>query len=236
MDLLYAKDPDEAMIEAAACLEVIEGKQFEFPIYFDQEERATLVTGKANCSAMVRRFCDMLEAAGYWVGLYTSRSVLGTHIEDSIKTRYALWIAEWGSKLNYSGAVGMWQRSSKGNVQGISGDVDLDTSYVDYPAKIKAAGRNGFAINGDTIGTEEVIKLGDKGGQVVVLQTALTKLGYLRAKDDKHPGEIDGHFGKITMSGVCGFQFEHGLTITGKGDAETQKAINAALKEAGADA
>lgn len=232
----YAKTVDEVKQEAAACIEVLKGKQFEFPIWFDQEEKSQFDTGKANCSAMVRAFCNALEAAGYWVGLYTSRSILGTHIEDDIKTRYALWVAEWGLKLNYSGAVGMWQLSSNGVVPGITGNVDLDTSYVDYPAKIKAAGRNGFAIDGDTIGTEEVIKLGDKGGQVVVLQTALTKLGYLRAKDDKYPGEIDGHFGRITLSGVCGFQFEHGLTVNGKCDAETQKAINAALKEAGADA
>lgn len=140
----YAKTVDEAKQEAAVCIEVLKGKQFEFPIWFDQEEKDQFATGKENCSAMIRAFCDALEAAGYWVGLYTSRSVLGTHIEDDIKKRYALWVAEWGSKLNYSGTVGMWQRSSKGSVPGIDGDVDLDTAYIDYPTKIKAKGLNGY--------------------------------------------------------------------------------------------
>ena len=38
----------------------------------------------------------------------------------------------------------MWQYSSTGRVSGISGNVDMDICYVDYPAKIKAAGLNGF--------------------------------------------------------------------------------------------
>lgn len=140
----YATTPDEAKQEAEVCVSILKGKQFEFPIFFDQEEKATLDTGRANCSAMVRAFCEVLEKNGYWVGLYTSRSVLSTHIEDDIKTRYALWIAEWGSKLNYSGTVGLWQYSEKGKVDGISGNVDLDMAYVDYAMKVKAAGLNGY--------------------------------------------------------------------------------------------
>ena len=141
----YAITPDEAKIEAEVCVSILAGKQFEFPVFFDQEEKAVLDTGKANCSAMVHAFCEVLEKAGYWVGLYTSRSVLGTHIEDDIKTRYALWAAEWGPKLNYSGTVGIWQYSEKGRVNGINGDVDLDMAYIDYPTKVKATGLNGFS-------------------------------------------------------------------------------------------
>lgn len=141
----YATTVDEARLEAEVCVSILKGKQFEFPIYFDLEEKKAFDTGKANCSDMARAFCDVLEKAGYWTGLYTSRSPLGTHIEDDIKTRYALWIAEYGSKLNYSGNVGIWQHSCKGSVNGISGDVDLDTGYVDYPAKVKAAGLNGYS-------------------------------------------------------------------------------------------
>lgn len=140
----YATTVDEARLEAEVCVQILKNKQFEFPVFFDQEEKKTLDTGKANCSAMVRAFCDVLEKAGYWVGLYTSRSVLSTHIEDDIKTRYALWVAEWGSKLNYSGSVGLWQYSSEGKVNGISGNVDLDIAYVDFPAIIRNKGLNGF--------------------------------------------------------------------------------------------
>lgn len=140
----YAKTVEEARQEAEVCVSILAGKQFEFPVFFDQEDKETLATGKANCSAMVRAFCEVLEKNGYWVGLYTSRSMLSTHIEDDIKTRYALWVAEWGAKLNYNGSVGIWQYCETGKVDGISGNVDLDIAYVDYATKVKAKGLNGF--------------------------------------------------------------------------------------------
>ena len=143
----YARTVDEARQEAETCISILRGKQFEYPIFYDVEEKATLNTGKANCSAMIRAFCEVLEKAGYWVGLYTSRSVLGTHIEDDIKTRYALWAAEWGARLNYSGSVGIWQYSDKGKVDGINGYVDLDEGYVDYARIVKGKGLNGFAAS-----------------------------------------------------------------------------------------
>ena len=143
----YARTVDEARQEAETCISILRSKQFEYPIFFDVEEKATLNTGKANCSAMIRAFCEVLEKAGYWVGLYTSRSVLGTHIEDDINTRYALWAAEWGAGLNYSGSVGIWQYSDKGKVDGINGYVDLDEGYVDYARIVKEKGLNGFAAS-----------------------------------------------------------------------------------------
>lgn len=141
----YAVSPDEAKIEAEVCISILKGKQFEFPVYFDLEEQKAFNTGKANCSAMVRAFCGELEKAGYWAGLYMSRSPFNSYMEDDIKTRYALWLAEYNSKLNYSGSVGMWQKSSTGRVSGISGNVDIDEGYIDYTEKVKSAGLNGFS-------------------------------------------------------------------------------------------
>ena len=38
----------------------------------------------------------------------------------------------------------MWQKSERGGIDGISGDVDLDECYVDYPEIIRGGGFNGF--------------------------------------------------------------------------------------------
>ncbi|MBR0484451.1 MAG: glycoside hydrolase family 25 protein [Oscillospiraceae bacterium] len=141
----YAVSPDEAKIEAQVCISILQGKQFEYPIYFDLEEQNAFNTGKANCSAMVCAFCGELEKAGYFAGLYMSRSPFNSYMEDDIKTRYALWLAEYGNRLNYSGSVGMWQKSSTGRVSGISGNVDMNECYIDYAGKIKSAGLNGFS-------------------------------------------------------------------------------------------
>lgn len=56
---------------------------------------------------------------------------------------------------------------------------------------------------------EKYIKKGDKGEDVVWLQTKLTKCGYLPK------GQIDGDFGKITLGALCGFQLENGLDADG---------------------
>ena len=141
----YAMTPEEAHKEAEVCLEVIKDKQFGYPIYFDVEEEKQLKLGKEKVSAIILAFLEKVEAAGYWVGLYMSASPLSDLVTDSIRNRFAVWVANVGvQKPDYSGAYGMWQYSWKGKLDGISGDVDLDHCYTDYPAQIKAKGLNGY--------------------------------------------------------------------------------------------
>lgn len=140
----YALTPAEAEAEARIFLQTIAGKQFEFPVWFDIEERKAFNTGMKNCSAMIRAFCGTMEQAGYWCGIYCSTSAIRAYIDADTQKRYSMWVAEWGNKLNYSGAS-IWQYSSKGKINGISGNVDLDDCAVDYPEMIKSAGKNGYA-------------------------------------------------------------------------------------------
>ena len=145
----YATDPEDAKKEAAACMEVIKGKQFDFPIYYDLETDAKsgyfpFSKGKAHCSELVKSFCLTLEKAGYFAGLYISRSPLQTHITKDVAERFALWVAEYGAKLNYSGQYGIWQKSRNGRVVGIIGEVDLDEAKINYSEIIKNGGFNGY--------------------------------------------------------------------------------------------
>lgn len=143
----YARTPEDAEREAAACLEVIKDKQFEYPIYFDMENSATVNLanlGKAQCTAIAKAFLDKVERAGYWVGLYMSKSPLESFISEEVRNRYAVWVAHYTDKTTYSGQFGMWQYSDTGKIPGIIGNVDLDICYVDYPAEIKKAGLNGY--------------------------------------------------------------------------------------------
>lgn len=138
----YATSEAEAKQEAKACLEVIKGKTFEYPIYFDVEGKA--LTNKATVSACCKAFCGTLEAAGYFTGIYISRSPAQTMLDSICTSKYALWLAEYNSKLNWTGDVGAWQYSSTGVIPGITGHVDMDECYIDYPTLIKNGGYNGF--------------------------------------------------------------------------------------------
>lgn len=146
----YATTPDEARQEASVFLDVIKGKQFDYPVFYDVEEQKQFNLGKEKLSAIIRAFMEKLEASGYWVGLYMSASPLSSYVTEEIRKRYAIWVANYGvSKPIYTGDYGLWQYSSTGKIDGISGNVDLDYSYVDYPEKIKSKGLNGYAKQPD---------------------------------------------------------------------------------------
>lgn len=143
----YAMSEDEARLEADVFLSIIKGKQFEFPVYFDVEEKKQFDLGKEKVSAIMRAFLEKVESDGYFTGLYGSASSLITHTADDIKNRYTIWLAHWVEKTNYSGSYALWQYSEKGSVSGINGNVDLDTCTTDFPAIIKAKGLNGYGTH-----------------------------------------------------------------------------------------
>lgn len=144
----YADSVENAKTEAKVCLEAIKGKQFEYPIYFDLEEKSQFDKGKAFCDSLVRAFCGEIEKAGYFTGLYCSTYWLSNFISKEVSDRYAIWVAQYGSKCTYNvSPYGMWQYSSTGKIPGINGNVDLDYCYVDYPKSIKAKGLNGIGKN-----------------------------------------------------------------------------------------
>lgn len=140
----YAMNENEARQEADVFLSVIKGKQFEMPVYFDLEEKKQFDLGKEKVSAIMRAFLEKVESAGYFTGLYGSASPLFTHTADDIKSHYTIWLAHWVDRTNYSGAYAVWQYSEKGKVDGISGNVDLDICYKDFPIIIKGKGLNGW--------------------------------------------------------------------------------------------
>ena len=166
----YANSVADAKKEAEVCLEIIKGKQFEYPIYFDIEGSALSGDVSGKCKA----FCEAIEKAGYYAGIYISRSPAQTHLSKDVASKYALWLAEYSSKCNYSGDYGMWQYGDNGKISGISGAVDMDYCYVDYPTLIKKAGKNGYTKTPELPVLDKTgFKQGDKGYQALALKSLL---------------------------------------------------------------
>lgn len=152
---LDATDEKGAVEEAEIFISLLKGKRFAYPVYLDIEKDKHFKLSKAKFSAVCRAFLQKVESAGYWVGLYTNLNGLKNFIEDDIKTRYAIWLAQWDvSKPTYTGTYGIWQEKV-GKIEGVTGDVDIDHAYVDYPTKIKAKGLNGFGITNPQKYTKE---------------------------------------------------------------------------------
>ena len=127
---------------------VLKGRQFELPIYFDIEDTVHKALSQAQATAVTVAFLKCLEAKGYWVGIYSSKSFLENYIQASVRNRYALWVAQWNTELHYTGQVGMWQFGGETNYirsTHVCGQtVDQNYMLVDYPTQIKARGKNGF--------------------------------------------------------------------------------------------
>ena len=146
----YALNENDAIQEAKVFLEIIKNKRFAYPVIYDVEENNQFALGKQAVSKIIRAFLSTVESAGYWVGLYMSRAQLNAYVEDDIKNRYTIWLAEWGVKQpTYKGQYGLWQYGV-GKASGVSGDCDLDYCYVDYPTLIKQKGLNGFSNTDNT--------------------------------------------------------------------------------------
>lgn len=148
----YATTVEQVEQEADVCIEVLKGKQYEFPIFYDLETQAAFNTGKQNVSNMIMAFGKKLEKAGYYTGLYCSTYYLTNYVTDEVKRKFTLWVAQYNSSCTYSGAgrVDMWQYSETGSVPGISrADTDLDECYYDYPTAIKNKHLNGFTGNAE---------------------------------------------------------------------------------------
>lgn len=144
----YALTSEAAEAEADFMLEILKGKSFEYPIFIDIEEKTQATLSKDVCSEIVTAFCSKLESAGYFAGIYSYDSFFSANLPVEIQNRFASWTARVENiKPTYCSNYGMWQNSWKGTVNGISGDVDMNICYKDYPSIIKAKGLNGFSIN-----------------------------------------------------------------------------------------
>lgn len=152
----YAKSVEDAKKEAEVFLKIIKGKQFEMPVAFDVEEKSQSDKGKAFVSDIIRAFCERVERAGYFVSVYANKYWLEHYIDDDCKRKYDIWLAHWAAQTDYNGRYGMWQNSSKGRIQGISGNCDTDKAYKDYPKIMREYGLNGFKKSGASSGSGNI--------------------------------------------------------------------------------
>lgn len=139
----YATSVADAKKEAEVCLSILKGKQFEYPIYYDLEDPSMTGCGKSVLTQIATTFCETLENAGYYVGIYSNPNWLKNYLDYNTVKKYTLWLAHWGvSEPSYK--CGLWQYSSSGSVSGISGRVDMNWGYQDFPTEIKNGKFNGF--------------------------------------------------------------------------------------------
>lgn len=152
-----ALDEVEAVEEASMVIRLIEAYDVDYPVFLDSESaggsgRADGLTAKERTAAH-KAFLETISAAGYETGVYASRNWLYDRINVTDLSEYKTWLAEYAEVPAYEGYYDMWQYTSKGKVNGISTNVDLNLCYMNIDTSINhargAAGYSGV-VNGDS--------------------------------------------------------------------------------------
>ena len=186
----YALTVADALQEAEFCLALLKGKQFEYPIYFDMEEKTQMALTTEQLSDIAVAFCNKIEAAGYWVGIYSYGSALQCEVNYEKTKRFDCWVAHTGvTKPSYTHPYGMWQYSHTGNVPGAnisSGKCDMNYAYQDYPTLIKKAGLNGFTKSAvpETQYTVSFSGISTKG-EAETIKNKIEAMGYIGKIEEK---------------------------------------------------
>lgn len=140
----YAGSIEEGVEEARAFIGALKGKQLDFPVYLDLEEKSQFDKGIGFCTRLVEAFCGELEKAGYYAGVYCSTYWYTNFVEESVREKRPAWIADYRDRCYYTGTYGIWQYDAA-YVPGVQYDCDRDIGYVDYSVYIKEHGLNGYS-------------------------------------------------------------------------------------------
>ena len=124
----------EAVKEASLAVSLAQGYHLTYPIFIDTEAsggRADKID-KNTRTAVVNAFCQTVQNAGYKPGIYASKAWYEGKLNMGTLGGYKIWLAQYSSAPTYAGKYDMWQYSSKGTINGIKGNVDLNLSYLGY--------------------------------------------------------------------------------------------------------
>ena len=123
----------EAVEEASMVIELMKHYKVDLPVFIDTEGAGENARAKdldvETRTAVCDAFCATIQNAGYTGGVYASRCWYQDMLNTPKLEKYFIWLAEYTDVPKYEGYYGMWQHSSKGQIGGIKGNVDLDILY-----------------------------------------------------------------------------------------------------------
>jgi len=126
----------EAVEEASMCAALCSGYGINYPVFIDVESSSRPGYNSlpaAQRTANIKAFCNTVKSAGYTPGVYANKTWFTSYINTSQLSGYKIWLAQYNAAgPTYSGRYDLWQYTSKGSVNGISGNVDMNQSYLGY--------------------------------------------------------------------------------------------------------
>lgn len=133
---IYALNEEQALSEAKFCVEQVRAagldatsiifSDFEYDSV-DKAKDAGVNLTKEDCNKFTQIFCEYVESQGFEAGIYTNIDYYKNWYDKDLLAKYYLWLADYAGGPDYSCLV--QQYTSKGKVNGISGNVDMNYYY-----------------------------------------------------------------------------------------------------------
>lgn len=126
----------EAVEEASMAVKLANRYGINMPIAIDSEYAAggrgrADGLSKADRTRITIAFCNTVANSGHTPMVYASKNWFSEHLSPSqFPGSYRIWVAQYASKCTYGGRYDIWQNTSKGKVDGISGNVDMNVSSI----------------------------------------------------------------------------------------------------------
>lgn len=230
----YADSIEKAKSEAEHVLRLVDGYRLSYPVYLDLEENGT----QKGAIERARVFGEIIEKAGYWCGVYANLNWWENYLVGL--EQFTKWVAQYNDKCEYTGEhLDIWQYTSKGKVDGIEGNVDMNECYRNFPEEIHASAAKdhvstqeefirgiqavtGSEVDGiagaETIGNTVTVSAKENRTHAVVelVQKRLFDLGYVEV------GEVDGIAGPKFTSAVAHYQQDNDCVVDGEITAENK--------------
>ena len=126
----YADSLEKAESEAEHTLRIIKGHNLAMGVWYDIEDNNTSgKVGKKDLAEIIDKYCSTIKSEGYETGIYANLNWFENKIEKSVQEKYLIWVAQYYKECQYEGNYLIWQYSSSGKVNGISGNVDMNYYY-----------------------------------------------------------------------------------------------------------
>lgn len=121
--------------EVQLVLDNIASYKLDCPVVFDVEMisgddgRMDNLTPEER-TKLTLRFCEKIEQAGYRPMIYHNTEMAAIRVDYAALEAYDKWYASYNKRIFFPYEFKIWQYSSKGSVQGIKGNVDLNISFA----------------------------------------------------------------------------------------------------------
>mgnify|MGYP001625197833 CR=1 FL=1 len=110
--------------------EKIKDKKLDLPIYIDMEDKSIAVETVETLTNQCNEFAKIAKQKGYKAGVYANLNWLKNELNPSkFDKDISVWVAQYNNECQYTGTYDIWQYTSSGKVNGISGRVDMDYLY-----------------------------------------------------------------------------------------------------------